>query len=245
MAWQCTGSIDPCALVDARLQLHWAAQAAAGVGRTLNAPRPDDSHTTFTWSTDEEALLQEPVRGLVAGLRLRDLTLLVRGAASAELPLRGRTLEEGFAFLESHFAAPLRRPEVDLPDHPVAHGAVFDAGDAELAELARYYANAAATFDGTVRCWPHHFDIATLIDLGDSRTIGIGLSPGDGTFSEPYLYVTPWPYPDASCLGALTVGRWNTAGWTGAVLLGSEMKDEATVCGFVAQATGRAREALG
>lgn len=121
----------------------------------------------------------------MAGLRLRDLTLLVRGAASAELPLRGRTLDEAFAFLESHFGATLRRPDVDLPDHPVAHGAAFDAGDAELSELARYYANAAETFDGTVRCWPHHFDIATLIELGDSRTIGIGMSPGDATFSEP------------------------------------------------------------
>jgi hypothetical protein len=245
MPWQCTGSIDPYALVDARLQLHWAAQAAAGVGRTLNPPRPDDSHTNFAWSDEEEALLQEPVQGLVAGLRLRDLTLLVRGGTHAELPLRGRTLDEGFAFLESHFGAALRRPDVELPDHPVAHGAPFNAQDAQLAELARYYANAASAFEGPVRCWPHHFDIATLIDLGDSRTIGIGLSPGDRTFSEPYIYVTPWPYPDASRLGALSAGRWNTVGWTGAVLLASEMKNEGTVCGFVAEAMERAREALG
>ena len=46
-------------LWNARLQLHWAAQAVAGVGRTLLAQRPDDSQTSFTWS--EGALWQEAV----------------------------------------------------------------------------------------------------------------------------------------------------------------------------------------
>ncbi len=35
---------------DTRLQLHWAAQIAAAVGRTLLSPQQDDSHTTLTWS---------------------------------------------------------------------------------------------------------------------------------------------------------------------------------------------------
>ena len=55
-----------------RLQLHWAAQAASAVGRTLLPPQPDDSHTAFTWSSALSALVQP-----WSGLRLRDLTLLL------------------------------------------------------------------------------------------------------------------------------------------------------------------------
>ena len=47
-----------------------------------------------------------------------------------------------------------------------------------------------------VRCWPHHFDMATLFNLGEDRSIGVGFSPGDESYDEPYFYCTPWPPPD-------------------------------------------------
>ena len=258
--WERIGSVDPPELVDARIQLHWAAQAAAGVGRTLLPRRADDSHTSFTWSATLDALVQEPFNGITAGLRLRDLTLLAIGNTASKLHLRGRPLDDGFAFMESQFATPLQRPDADLPDHPVSHGAAFDANEQHLAELARYYHNAARVLTdvvrsdsraGAVRCWPHHFDIATLLTLpgaDDPRTIGIGFSPGDRGSPEPYYYVTPWPYPDPSRLGALHIGRWNTIGWTGAVLLASSFAgandQEALVRAFLTNATARSREAL-
>ena len=165
---------------DARLQLHWAAQIPAGVGRTLIAQRADDSNTAFAWSDQRQALMQEQIGGIQAGIRPRDLTIL---ANDDEFPLRGHTLDEGFAFLESRFGVSLNRPNVDLPDHAVAHGAKFDADPQHLAVLAGYYAHAAMLLEAVkaspVRCWPHHFDIATLHMLGGGKTIGIGLSPGD------------------------------------------------------------------
>jgi hypothetical protein len=238
MVWIRTGSVDPHTLADGRIQLHWAAQTVAGVGRTLNVPRADHSHTSFIWSDAHEALLQEPIDRITCGLRLHDLTVIAIDTNVRELPLRGRTLDEAFAFLELRFGKTLKRPDVDLPDHAVARGARFDAGDMHLAELARYYANAAHVLDeivrsnpqaGPVRCWPHHFDIATLITLSghgeEAHTVGVGLSPGDSGSPEPYYYVTPWPYPDASRLGKLSAGRWNTVGWTGAVLPASSFAE--------------------
>lgn len=246
-AWEPIGAIDPRELVDARLQLHWAAQSAAAVGRTLNPPRSDDSHTAFTWSATLEALMQEPVNGVTCGLRLGDLTILAIGTTTNELPLRGKTLDDAFAFFEAHCGHALNRTDVDLPDHPVAHGAVFDADERHLAELARYFSNAATVIENT-RCWPHHFDIAHLFLLGDARTIGIGLAPGDTLIPEPYFYVTPWPYPDASRLGDLAFGEWNTAGWTGAILKASHYANaaaqETIVRTFLDNAAQRSREAL-
>ena len=54
-------------------------------------------------------------------------------------------------------------------------------------------------------CWPHHFDIATLVKLEDgqpanARSIGVGVSPGDEYYAQPYVYVSPWPRFDAGKL---------------------------------------------
>lgn len=55
------------------------------------------------------------------------------------------------------------------------------------------------------------------------RTIGVGLSPGDNSYDEPYFYVTPWPYPKGKDFPALPAGHWHTEFWTGAVLTATEL----------------------
>jgi hypothetical protein len=257
--WQTTGPVTT-SMTDTRLQLHWAAQAAAGVGRTLIPPRPDDSHTSFTWSPSLGALLQESVNGAQAGIRIAEFSAIVvqDGDVTRSIALHGATLTDAFTFFEEAFGAPLKRPDVDLPDHPVANGAQFDAAPNDLSELARHYANAALVCDGAfdestvTRCWPHHFDIATLLTLSGmgehSKSIGVGLSPGDGSYEQPYYYVNAWPYPDASTLPPLRSGHWHTAGWTGAVITASELADigdqDTLVNDFVAEAVRAFRRAL-
>ena len=163
--------------------------------------------------------------GEVAGIRIRHLTLL-RGADS--FALTGHTLADAFRFA----GVPFVRPD-GLPSHRVADGAPFTPDPAALETLDALYANAARELErvrasqagaGPVRLWPHHFDIATLISRrGDGsgepeRQVGCGFVAGDAQIPEPYWYVTPWPYPPADALPALSMGRWNTKGWTGAVL---------------------------
>ena len=105
-------------------------------------------------------------------------------------------------------------PPYEMPPHAVARGGKFTGWRSPaFAELERWYAAADRLLRevrrkqshrpgnaSPVRCWPHHFDLATLIELPPgasavSATIGVGLSPGDGSYEEPYFYVTPWPYP--------------------------------------------------
>ena len=59
-------------------------------------------------------------------------------------------------------------------------------------------------------------------DAEEAKSVGVGMTPGDESYPEPYLYVTPWPYPDAETLPGLALGTWHTTGWTGAVLRASE-----------------------
>jgi hypothetical protein len=249
--WETLGAVDPRALIDARLQLHWAAQAAAAVGKQLLPHRPDFSEQSLEWLAGPRVLAQgvvagrQPFRSAVRLARPALLLLDADGGTLRELPLDGRTLDEAYAWVGAEveallgrpLAQPLERPE-GLPAHPVSNGAPFSlAGSAAPPEIERYYAGADRLLRGVrernpeaspVRCWPHHFDLATLLRLDpdadpeEARSIGVGLSPGDGTFAEPYVYILPWPRP-AGELPELDGGRWHTEGWTGAVLDATEL----------------------
>jgi hypothetical protein len=62
-----------------------------------------------------------------------------------------------------------------------------------------------------VRCWPHHFDLDCLLDLGRGRSIGLGFSPGDQYCDEPYFYVTIFPEPRIPSLPLLPpLGHWHS-----------------------------------
>jgi len=252
--WLQVGERAPTDLVDARLQLHWAAQLVSAVGTTLLPAAADDSHTNLEWLAAPGLLagrLTADAPRCRAALRVTDLRLYLLnegGAAIAEHALHGMTVDQGIVWLEQEIAAfwqhplpkPLRRRQFDLPDHGVGRGGQFCTPDAAaFAELGRWYANADGVLGSLVertrnaspvRCWPHHFDIATLVTLergrnsAPARTIGIGLSPGDATYAEPYWYVTPWPYPDEPNLPTLDGGgEWHRTGWLGAVLTGSKI----------------------
>jgi hypothetical protein len=221
---------------DTRQQLHWAAQAAAGVGRTLLAPKPDDSHQSFEWSDQYQAIVQAPVDGRYrCGIRMHDMTLLLideKTESKQEFPLHAHTLDDGFHFYEENFGKMIVRPGEGIPTHKVANGAVFTPQHDDLDSIAAQYSNANAVLQryranhpgaSEVRLWPHHFDIATLIPLGGDQTIGAGYVAGDTQFPDPYWYVTPFPYPeDRSKYRTLSRGFWNTDGWFGAVLLGND-----------------------
>lgn len=241
-------------LVEARQQLHRAAQVVAAVAFTFGQPRGDDSHTAMVWHDEGHRLEGAPTSGdppLRPALSLTGLALRLRsdsGHVRANLDLAGGTMDDAYAWMRARIEerstsrAPggaLVRPSHELPAHPLAEGAPFGGvSEPALSEIAHWFQAAAHLLEGVrasipgaapVRCWPHHFDIATLVTLdgeGESaRTIGVGMGPGDALIDEPYFYVTPWPYPPpTTTLSALPEGgRWNTTGWTGAVLQSSAL----------------------
>ncbi|HEY7214434.1 MAG TPA: hypothetical protein VIC28_07375 [Thermoanaerobaculia bacterium] len=237
--WETLGGVDPRQLTAARLQLHWLAQAAAAVGKQLLPHQPDYSEQSFQWSGGLRALVQatvEAARPFRAGLRPSPPALLLAGDGGeilCELPLESRTSEEVYGWMSERIeellgrplAQPLERPG-EMPRHSIGEADAF-------AEIGRYFADADRLLRkvqdenagaSPVRCWPHHFDVATLIaldagaDAESARSIGVGLSPGDERFSEPYFYVLPWPAPKGELPELAGGGWWHTEGWTGAVL---------------------------
>lgn len=260
--------------IDAWRQLHHAAQLASEVGKAWATPRADDSHSAFGWHDGE--LLGASVAasiGFRAGLRVHDLALRLVAGDGAELasqPLDGMQVADGMRWIRGEveqLAGPPRQPAVpapDLPRHPVAKGAPFAVRPAELAALAHLLGGADALLraiagsGSPVAIWPHHFDMATLLELAPQRTIGAGLAVPDALEPSGYWYVSPWaaepPEPNASIWPALAHGRWVERG--GALrmaalplaawgALGDARERRAALAGFLATSLDASASNLG
>ncbi len=237
--------------------LGWEHAVRALTGRTLN---PDDP---------------VPVR---AGLRIKDLTLVVvRGSeVVSEFSLSGHSLDEGRAWLASALGSALGSQvaefglfEHEMPEHPVRTGAAFDTRgqEAALVELEHWIANVHDLLErfvrgdpqaSEIRLWPHHFDTASLLTLvADddpelAKSVNVGFSFGDGSYAQPYAYVSPWPYPPSRAEApALTFGHWHHEGFFAGILTaqallagGSEGQAQRAET-FLVQASSLSRTMLG
>jgi hypothetical protein len=248
-AWQPLGAVDPEQLAAARLLVHHAAQLVPRLVRGRVPAEPGFAHLALAWEPAPGALAGRPVPSPVGpvrlGVRVADLALALLGdrGVIATFPLGGRTAADAEAWPAALGFGPLSPLfRYDLPLHRCAEGAAFAAAGqgAALAELTRYFANAALRLEpfGPARCWPHHLDLSVLLARGTGSS-GLGLSPGDRHDAQPHLYAYPWPCPDRAALPPLEPPTfWHTEGFTGAVLLGRDL------CRLPEQETG-ARMLLG
>lgn len=279
--WQELVRIAPAALTEARIQCHWAMQIVAAVGYAHLERAADDSQSNAGWVDGMQILagrLVESENSFFVSLSPLELKVAVHepgGEILEEFYLHGRSLRESFDAVAAAISrrtaqAPIRLelPSYELAAHPLATEGRFErSSDEPFSQLARWMHDAnlvmldlrKKTAGSTVpRVWPHHFDMGMLLSLQDEgdakagRSIGIGLSPGDGAIETPYWYTNPYPQPAAdSALPSIEVGQWHTEGWTGAVLLadrvleaGDAAAQEAQARAYLDEATSACRKLL-
>jgi len=240
-------SQEPTTLAAARSLAHRALQWPARAARANLEPAPDDSHTSLTWHPDQAALLTQLLPGGVkVGLRIGVHELVfIKGSGSESFPLGAAPDSDVGEWLDAKLAAAglkpasgvtlpyetphalFARPAEETPRFAAVAG--WLAAGAEVLEWVRRKYRRFKPGPGPVRCWPHHFDIATLVALepGDAehaRAIGVGVSPGDDYYAQPYLYVSPYPRPDIANLPALPRGgRWHTRDFFAAIATGTDL----------------------
>ena len=251
--WSALGRTPPPALIKARSLAHHAAQWPTKAARANLRPAPDDSHAAFVWDASHAALVTGllPAKGgdVRVGIRVARLELIVtRGDNVLDaFQFDGKTDAAAGAWMDSKLralslkaAGDVRLP-YDLPDHPTA-GRTHELRmlGRELGELSRWFAGSADVLEefavkfaalrpGRVLCWPHHLDIATLVTLDEgraqnARSIGVGVSPGDEYYAQPYVYVSPGPRFEGEPLPDLPPpGHWHTQGFFGAVATGEQI----------------------
>ncbi len=247
--WTPLRGVDRRQLSEARLQAHYAAQWLARVARAYVPPQPDDGHTNLGWDDTLDGFVTHPFKGGEwLGLRVTDLTLAFHGGA--DTPIHSfslddhpdaharRWLGERLDALGLDARALDAASPYELPAHGISKGASYGpAGLTDgLVELAAWFKNAACSLGlirtqmisrkwaaSPVRCWPHHFDLATLTTLpaqigGTTGSVGCGLSPGDEYYDEPYFYVSVYPEPDPGVLPTLPMlGHWHERDFIAAV----------------------------
>jgi hypothetical protein len=239
--WRPIRGFDRARFAAARLQAHHATQWLARTARAYVPARPDDSHTSLGWDDAFGGFVSHPLPdGARLGLRFADLSLaLIEGDTTSPqdmFPLAGRCDPDACAWLMGH--AGMRNLDPGALDAPLPYmlterpdGGTYAVDAESLGQLATWFANAnralgavrgeiaARKLDAPlVRCWPHHFDLDTLVTVAPGRTTGVGFEPGDDSYDEPYFYVSVYPAPDVGRLPALPpIGHWHTKNFTAAV----------------------------
>jgi len=231
----------PGTLAAAREVAHYALQWVARAARANLRAAPDDSHSALTWDAGLGALVSAPLpegtkAGTRVGLQLATLELeLTRDGKAERLALEGCTTGTVSDWLDLKLAAQDLKAasKVALPYEIAPQPLRHLPG---LAALARWFGAAEEVLEevrgrtadirpgpGPVRCWPHHFDIAVLVRLEkgaaeSARSIGVGVSPGDGYYAQPYAYISPYPAPKDPKLPALPPGgHWHSKDFFAAV----------------------------
>ncbi|MEM6574492.1 MAG: hypothetical protein AAF736_09495 [Pseudomonadota bacterium] len=246
---------EPSRLGRARELTHAACQWPSRAARANLPPNADDSHSNLGWNREHVALLSRPLdpgQRFQLGFRFADQNLLWldRGRVEAEQTLVGASEMSAQRWVDARLsAADLKETSdaqmpysleyaidyEDLTEHAAAAatlGRWFHEADLALQVLISDCEHLAVTRP-EARCWPHHFDLASLfvLESGDpefARSVGVGLSPGDGSYDEPYLYCTPWPAPPVAALPAAPASfRWHTDGFVSLVAPASQLnRDE-------------------
>lgn len=245
--WQKLSGFNIEELAETRKQIHQAVQLTALTGRAFLPKVEDDHFASLLWLEDKNLLAgQEWGKNKIkTAINFKDFTILFLDAENnivGSFPLESKTFGEAFDWLKEQvnlLGEDVEKLSLDfpyeIPVYPTANSASFQFANKELFnELSKCFANTNLVLKyikeeneqaSSIVCWPHHFDIATLIVLNDSKenykSIGVGFSPGDDNYNEPYFYITPWPYPntDEVTLPELPSGGfWHTKGWVGAIL---------------------------
>ena len=229
-------------LITARMYSHAAIQWVSKAARANLAVQEDDSHSSLHWDEVHGALASLPLdrgnRHRIA-FRFRDASILwvtedeildsffVQNASDTKVGswVDSQLEQAGLRITGEadmpYALEPIGRFEFedDVLRHIQVLGTHFAQAHGALTELiASVRDDLSLTEMPVVQCWPHHFDIATLFAFGNGVSLGVGLSPGDENYNEPYYYCSPWPYPDPAILpDAPKPFHWHTEGFTSLV----------------------------
>jgi hypothetical protein len=271
--WQHVTVADYRKLRDARLLAHYGAQWLARAARGYIPAQPHDGHTSLGWDGEFRGLTTQPLPdNSRIGLRIPDLMLCVLGDRGEALPLDGRAEPEVRAWLGEQLAGRGADPSrldapapYDMPHNVVALGARYSIEELvePLEAMAVWFANGHAMLSAVrqgllarkfkapeVRCWPHHFDMDSLIALGGGRAVGSGFCPGDEFCDEPYFYISIYPEPYIPALPLLPpVGHWHSYKFIAALApahkIVASLDQRGDIAGFFDISINAALDALG
>jgi hypothetical protein len=233
-------------IIQNRKYLHQVVQLVGAFPRSLLQHDPSDETASLLWNADISGLVSQEVThvkgSFQVGLSFSEFQLIILqdDKKVSALDLHGGSVMDGLKWLKEELAKmnfDASKFNLDLPYEIEKYdlGSRLHPNDDTLKLFSELYQlshsvldKVAAGFENAydIRCWPDHFDLATLLPLAYdnkgavTKSFGVGLSPGDDGITEPYMYVNVWPELAYELLSKhnLIKGIWNQFGWSGAVL---------------------------
>ena len=264
---------DKAFLKAAREETHSAVQLIAMVPRHLLPADPSDSTASLIWDDARGMFTTQVVEGHRVAYEFvtQEIHIYMGTKVVSTLETIGNTFDQVLDNLKTALNSQgldgnklKKELPYELPESVMQKGEPFVKQNEEaLSNLKELYALTSKSFQSVfgkipaaseIRCWPHHYDLATLVtivahdDPEEAKSIGFGFSPGDGGYDEPYFYLTPWPYPSMDSLYNLTAPAfWNMEGWTGGVLKAGDLNTanaETTIFDFFENGYHKLKEIL-
>lgn len=253
MSWSHLYPLELSELAIVRDQFHQAVQSVAAVGRHFLEVSKEDQNAVLHWIPNPKRLagkwIDTPKGKFRASISFSEGRIFlidekIRVIDSFEI--HGNTFNQLMVWFEEHIGQlglPVENFNVnlpyELPDYATEKKQEFDLSDMALSDaFAHFYANSRVILEklkasfpgaGETTVWPHHFDQAISVMLKDSGNpetssyLGLGMSPGDQFYNQPYFYVNSWPYAEEDQLQSLKFGKWHTDDWVGAVFTAEEI----------------------
>lgn len=230
-----------------RFELHQALQLVGAVGRSFSPDSVEDEFGSLIWNGDTRCLTSVAIgdnNKITAAMDMERFEINLLAADNKKLSsikCRNRTYKNLTKKLRKNLDAlglegaklNLKLP-YEIPVYATTSNKKFKGKNSGyFREMTNLFQNAALIISSyqnqfenasELRCWPHHFDIATSITFpkpnDEKDYMGIGFSPGDENYNRAYYYINLWPAPNTKPgdLPTLDKGKWNTEGWFGATL---------------------------
>jgi len=195
-------------------QLQNACMAIAELKSQLIEELPHFAHQSLFFENDEITTGQLNNKTEIKIHLLTGQLLYFHNEGGHLIDITKDTFHDEFSKIVSKYS--LKMPEIQL--EAVSHS-----------QLSEYYSFAVIakrtiehfrmTLEGNytlAHLWPHHFDFSVEWFSGKKdEQIGTGISPGDEQYSEPYLYMNPYPFNPKVTENNLPIGKWHTSSWKG------------------------------
>jgi hypothetical protein len=237
--WQKINPVGVEELESTRIHLHKALQLISGAPRSYLPFNKNDQNKFLTWDCEEHSFISKSFDSIKLSLDIRNfvLSILKSDGTKAHLVLSGMTYPLAFGWMQVKLDK-LGLDPVQFTDKApyVIKNYGFDQnqelniGERATIELCKYFDNANSylnTYDlnSTVLCDPQYFDLFITIKHPDTgKSIKIGFCPGDENYIEPYYFLKlNSTIQSTAGLPELQTGLWHNIGWSGAVILYSEI----------------------
>lgn len=271
--WQKINQIGVEELEITRIHLHKALQLLSGVARSYLPYSKEDNHKYLIWKPETHSFVSKQFgegEAVHVSLDIQQfvLTIAKNDGTKEHLVLSGMTYPLAFGWLQVKLDKFGLDPVIftdhapyEIKDYGFDNNQELNIHEPAAEEFCKYIDNANDYFESFLKnfelqsailCDPQYFNLFISIRHPETkRKIQIGFCPGDENYIESYYYLKlNHTIQSTSGLPELSKGLWHNKGWSGAVILFSDIinieteKEFANIRGFYETALNAVKDLM-